>query len=146
MSNKINIIKMSKSNDLLILKVLHLVRSYSTVPGTGLSVFQRAVHVFCLSIQSSMADEEEQPVSTEPTILSPTELAGDYGTMPAGTKGGEGNFFRIARRRRGVGDRTMTFTHKTCFAQSGKDARSQACGSRTVVFSGQGDTEENTCS
>ena len=45
-----------------------------------------------------MADEEEQPMSTEVTIPAPAALAGDYGVMPSGTKGGEGNFFRAALR------------------------------------------------
>jgi hypothetical protein len=71
---------------------------------------------------TTMADEEEQPMSTEVTIPAPAALAGDYGVMPSGTKGGEGNFFRAALRvDEESGEQTMTFTHKTCFVPSGKD-------------------------
>jgi hypothetical protein len=66
---------------------------------------------------------EEDTIEIDPMALPTADaLAGTYGEMPAGTTGGEGNYFQVALALDPEsGDQTMTFSHKTCFVPSGKD-------------------------
>ena len=66
---------------------------------------------------------EDEPIAVDPLALPTADkLAGTYGDMPVGTKGGEGNYFQAALTLDpDSGDQVAIFTHKTCFVPSGKD-------------------------